>query len=585
MNERWNLDVIYKGFEDPCYEADFGALQKAAADFGAFTQELSDKEPKEALRSGVEQTEKILALYMKLGEYASLRQSADTKDSEAGSQLGRVMGLVSQCAGADAAFQHYCASLSNLEELVASDELLKEYTFWFREIQKNDRYLLGSLGEEIAARMGISGSSAWSDLQSYLTSSVRVDYDGGVTNLSSIRNLAYSPDAKVRKSAYEAELACYDKIKDSVAFALNSIKLETINLAQVRGYDSPLDKTLKDSHMTRKTLDAMFSAMDDYLPKFWEYLRAKGKALGHENGLPWYDLFAPMGGSDKTYTTEDAKAYLLNIFGGFDKDLHDMVERAFDEAWIDFYPRDGKVGGAFCAGVECLKQSRILTNFDGSFSDIVTLAHELGHAFHNLNLQDQRIMNQDYPMPLAETASTFNECVIMNAAISAATDKNEKLALIESQLSDATQIICDIYSRYRFETAVFAGRESQFMPADKLCEIMLQAQKDSYGDGLDQTCLHPYMWVCKSHYYGGVSFYNFPYAFGGLLARGLYAQYEEEGPAFVPKYKAFLRATSVASAEDAAKVAGIDLTDKAFWEKGLKMLSDEIDEFAALVKE
>lgn len=585
MNERWNLDVIYKGFEDPCYEADFGKLQKAVADFGAFTKDLSNWEPKEALRSGMEQTEKILTLYMKLGEYASLRQSADTKDTEAGSQLGRVMGLVSQCAGADAAFQHYCAGLPNLEELVAADDLLKEYTFWFREIQKNDRYLLGSLGEEIAARMSISGSSAWSDLQSYLTSSVQVDYDGGVTNLSSIRNLAYSNDASVRKSAYEAELACYDKIKDSVAFALNSIKLETINLAQVRGYDSPLDKTLKDSHMTRKTLDAMFSAMDDYLPKFWEYLRAKGKALGHENGLPWYDLFAPMGGSDKTYTTEDAKAYLLNIFGGFDKDLHDMVERAFDEAWIDFYPRDGKVGGAFCAGVECLKQSRILTNFDGSFSDIVTLAHELGHAFHNLNLQDQRIMNQDYPMPLAETASTFNECVTMNAAISSATDKNEKLALIESQLSDATQIICDIYSRYRFETQVFANRESQFMPADKLCEIMLQAQKDSYGDGLDQTCLHPYMWICKSHYYGGVSFYNFPYAFGGLLARGLYAQYEEEGSAFVPKYKAFLRATSVASAEDAAKVAGIDLTDKAFWEKGLKMLSDEIDEFVKLVEE
>lgn len=584
MNERWNLDAIYKGFDDPQFEADLKEFGETVGTFGEFTGKLETMEPKAALRQGVEQLERINALGMKLGEYASLRQSADTKDTAAGSGMGRIMAVFSQSAGPDAAFRQYAARLPDLEALVAEDDLLREYAFLFREIKENDRYLLGSLGEEILARMGMSGSNAWSDLQSYLTSSVQVDYDGGVTNLSAIRNLAYSPDGAVRKAAYEAELRCYDKIKDPVAFALNSIKLETINEARLRGYDSPLDETLKNSRMRRETLDAMFSAIDDYLPKFWAYLKAKAEALGHKNGLPWYDLFAPMGGSGKTYTTEDAKAYLLDIFGGFDQDLHDMVEAAFDNAWIDFYPRDGKVGGAFCAGVECLKESRILTNFDGAFTDIVTLAHELGHAFHNRNLQDQRILNRDYPMPLAETASTFNECVVMDAAIAAATDKGEKLALIESQLSDATQIICDIYSRYRFEAAVFANREAEFMPADKLCEMMLEAQKQSYGDGLDPDCLHPYMWICKSHYYGPI-FYNFPYAFGGLLARGLYARYSEEGAAFVPKYKAFLRATPVASAEDAAKVADIDLTQKSFWEKGLKMLSDEIDEFMRLVKE
>ena len=584
MNERWNLDVIYKGFDDPNFEADLGKLGELVQNYKQFTENLGTGEPGAALRAGIEQMEAIASLTMKLAEYASLRQSADTKDPAAGSAMGRVMGAYNQVAGPEAAFRQYAAKLPNLTELVAGDDLLREYTFLFQNIKENDRYLLGSLGEEIMARMGMSGSNAWGDLQSYLTSSVQVEYDGGVTNLSAIRNLAYSPDGAVRKAAFAAELACYDKIKDPVAFALNSIKLETINECHLRGYDSPLDMTLRHSHLSRKTLDAMFSAMDDYLPKFWEYLKAKAEALGHKNGLPWYDMFAPMGGSSKTYTTEDAKAYLLNIFGKFDKDLHDMVERAFDDAWIDFYPRDGKVGGAFCAGVECLGESRVLTNFDGAFTDIVTLAHELGHAFHNLNLKDQRMLNKDYSMPVAETASTFNECVVMNAAIAAATDKNEKLALIESQLQDATQIICDIYSRYRFEASVFENREAEFMPADRLCELMLAAQKQSYGDGLDPDCLHPYMWVCKSHYYGPI-FYNFPYAFGGLLARGLYAKYQEEGSAFVPKYKAFLRATPVATAEDAAKVAGIDLTQKAFWEKGLKMLSDEIDEFVRLVKE
>ena len=469
-------------------------------------------------------------------------------------------------------------------ELVEGDEKLKDYTFLFANMLESSRHLLPGRGEEIMARMGLSGGDAWSDMQSYLTSTVPVSYRGTTTNLSSIRNLAYDPDAQVRKDAYEAEIACYDRIKDAVAFALNSIKLETISDCQLRGYESPLMRTLKKSHMEKATLDAMLGAMDEYLPKFWQYLKAKGKALGHENGLPWYDLFAPMGNSSTKFTAEDARNYLVEQFGGFDRELADMVARAFDEAWIDFYPRDGKRGGAFCAGVECIGQSRILTNFDGMFTDVVTLAHELGHAFHNQCIKDHRPLNHDYSMPVAETASTFNECVVMASAIGKAADKEEKLALIESQLQDATQIICDIYSRFRFEAMVFENRENQFMHADTLCGFMTEAQKQSYGDGLDHSCLHPYMWVCKSHYYGP-TFYNFPYAFGGLFARGLYAQYEKEGAAFVPKYKKLLYTTPIATAEDTAKVAGIDLTDKNFWRAALQTIADQIDLFCQLVEE
>ena len=263
--------------------------------------------------------------------------------------------------------------------------------------------------------------------------------------------------------------------------------------------------------------------------------------------------------------------------------LSEMVATAFDNAWIDFYPRSGKAGGAFCAGVDCLGESRILTNFDGTLSDVVTLAHELGHAFHNLCIRDHRILNHDYSMPLAETASTFNECVVMNHAIAQAADDGEKLALIESQLQDVTQIIVDISSRYRFETAVLARREQEFLDADALCGLMRTAQLESYGDGLDESCLHPYMWVCKSHYYGS-TFYNFPYAFGGLFARGLYARYEQEGKAFVPKYKKLLHTTPIATAEDVARVADIDLTDKDFWRGALETVAENIDLFCELVE-
>ncbi len=584
MNEVWNLDPIYKGFDDPAFEQDLNMLKEQVAAFNAFTGKIESVDSIDALRQGIDFEEKIGLLVEKLAGYASLRQAASTKDPEPASQMGRVLAVYSTLAGPEAAFKDWASKLPNLMELVDSDENLKDYHFLFANMADSSRYLLSGRGEEIMAKMELSGGNAWSDLQQYLTSTVSVPYRGTTTNLSAIRNLAYDPDPQVRKDAYEAELAAYDQIKDAVAFALNSIKLETITDCQLRGYESPLERTLKQSFVSRETLDAMLGAMDEYLPKFWQYLKVKGKALGHENGLPWYDLFAPMGNASTKFTTEDAREFLVNLFSGFDGELAQMVATAFDNAWIDFYPRDGKAGGAFCSGVDCLGESRILTNFDGMFTDVVTLAHELGHAFHNQCIRGHRPLNKDYSMPVAETASTFNECVVMAAAIKSAKDDDERLALIESQLQDAAQIICDIYSRYRFESMVFANREEKFMDAATLCEYMTTAQKQSYGDGLDNSLMHPYMWVCKSHYYGP-TFYNFPYAFGGLFARGLYAQYEAEGASFVEKYKRLLYTTTVATAEDTAKVAGIDLTDKNFWRSALQTIADQIDLFCKIVEE
>ena len=584
MNEFWNLDPIYTGFDAPDFEGDLACLKDTIRDLDEFSRTLNEVQPLEGLRRSIGLLEKIFSLGNKLILYASLRQEADSRDTAAASQLGRIMGVYSAVAAPEAAFKSWAAQVTDLMDLVRGDEDLKDYEFLFERIADGARYLLEGRGEEIMAKMSLSGGSAWADLHGYLTSMVQVSYDGGTINLPAVRNLAYEDDPAVRKAAYEAELKCYDSIKDPSAYALNSIKLETISDCKLRGYASPLERTLKHSDMKRETLDAMFGAIDEYLPVFWKYLKAKARALGHENGLPWYDLFAPMGKASSRFTVEQSREYLVSQFATFDQEMADMVAQAYDDAWIDFYPRDGKSGGAFCAGVEFLGESRILTNFDGLFGSVVTLAHELGHAFHDWCIRDQRPMNRDYSMPLAETASTFNECIVMNTAIANAADKDEKLALIESQLQDVTQIICDIYSRYVFETQVFKRREEEFMNADALCEIMLEAQKQCYGDGLDHNVLHPYMWVCKGHYYGP-TFYNFPYAFGGLFARGLYAQYRAEGADFVPKYKKLLRATPVATAEDVAKVADIDLTDKQFWRDALQTVADQIELFCQLVQE
>ena len=584
MKDVWNLDVIYKGFEDPAFAADLEALQEVVKGFNAFAQTLQTLDTLEGLRGGIAWEEKLTELGMKLASYAQLRQSVNTRDSECGSRLGQILQQFSAAAGAEAAWKQWAADRADLMEQVTGDAYLKEYTFLFENLKKDSAHLLGSLGEQISARLSLSGSNAWSEMHGYLTSTVPVEYNGGVTNLAAIRNLAYDADPQVRKAAYQAELACYERIKDPIAYALNSIKLETISDCQLRGYASPLDRTLAQSYMKRETLEAMMGAIEESLPKFRQYLKAKGRALGHENGLPWYDLFAPMGEAGKTYTIEEARDVLVELFSTFDGELAQMIRTAFDDEWIDFYPRDGKTGGAFCEGVDCIGESRILTNYDGLFTDIDTLAHELGHAFHNQCVRPHLPLNKMYSMPVAETASIFNECVVMSAAIDRAESVEEKLALMESRLQDVTQIIVDIYSRYTFEAMVFENRESRFMNAEDLCDLMLKAQEKSYGDGLDPDFRHPYMWICKSHYYGP-TFYNFPYAFGGLFARGLYAQYQKEGATFVPKYKKLLYTTPVATAEDAAMTAGIDLTDKDFWRGALEIVAGEIDRFCELVQE
>ena len=584
MNKQWDLTILYNGFDTPEFAKDMEAFDEAIDEVLSFGDSLSDYAPEALLLKHIELEAKISFLAEKLFIYSNLRYSANTADTEAASTMGVLMGKLSATAAPSAAINKAISKIDNIESIIENNEILKEHSYRILTIVKNSKHLLSDAEEELFATMNISGASAWSDLQSTLTSSLKVDYKGEQITLSTVRNLAYDPDGEVRKAAFEAELAAYPKVETSVAFALNSIKLQVINEAARRGYSSPLAKALDNSSMKQETLDALLTAMNEYMPAFRKYLKAKAKALGHEGGLPWYDLFAPMGKSDKKYTTEEARDYLLNIFGKFDTELHDMVKEAFDNSWIDFFPREGKVGGAFDCAVHSAGQSRVLTNFDGSFSDVVTLAHELGHSFHDRQVYKNSPLNREYSMPVAETASTFNEVLVMNTAISECNDRDVKLALIESQLMDATQIIVDIYSRYLFEASVFANRPQEFLSPERMCELMLDAQRQAYGDGLDENCMHPYMWLCKGHYYsGGLSFYNYPYAFGGLFARGLYAKYLEEGKPFVETYKKMLRATGTSTVEDAALVCGIDLTDVNFWRSGLESMAKQIDEFCELV--
>ena len=582
MNTEWSLKEIYNGFDDPKYEADFKKLETAMKKEKELVAQEGTKDLKDLVEELIVANEQVAELVFNLDTYISLIQSVDTENGEAMAQQGRLMKIWSEGSATQAAAQKIYAKIPDVDAMAKESDLIREYTFMLKEAKKEAEHLLSDEVEEMIAAMDITGGSAWGKLFSYLTSTVKVDYQGKEITLSEARNLAYSPDAKVRKEAYEAEIASYEKIQDSIAFSLNNIKNQFTMICKKRGYASPIDMTLEQSRMSRKTLDAMMTAIEEYLPVFRKYMRKKAEMLGYKNGLPWYELFAPMGKSDTTYSLEEAKEYLVNNFGKFSPDMADMMKEAFENECIDFYPKKGKEGGAFCAGVPSIKQSRILTNYDGYFGSIRTLAHELGHAFHNVQIQDHRMLNQDYPMPVAETASTFNETHLVKAALKEATGE-EKLNLLENSLMEHTQVIVDIYSRYLFETSVFEQCQDKFLMAEDCKNLMIEAQKKAYGDGLDSNYLHPYMWACKSHYYSsGLSFYNFPYAFGGLFALGLYSKFEKEGADFVPKYKAMLHATPVCTVEQAAAMEGIDLTTPDFWRQSLAQIEELVEEFCKL---
>ena len=571
----WTLEDLYPSFESQEFKQDVEAYKALKGKFESLTLEDSI----EGITKVVKLLEESTILTGRLYNYIHLTLATDTTH-EIATQVEVQLAGVS--ADLQATYAKVSKFLGTIQTDITTDPFLAEYRYYFEEAKKDATHLLSDELEEVLAKMSISGGKAWSQLFDFMWSSAQGEYKGEVVTLSEIRGKAYDSDAEVRKSAYEAELKMYDAIKEPIAFSLNHIKKEVLTTSQLRGFESPLAHTLEASRMSRETLDALLEAIREYLPNFRKYLRHKAALLGHENGLPFYDLFAPVGNSSRTFTVEESKDYLIENFKTFSADLAEMTEEFFDKHYIDFYPRKGKVGGAFCANLPMIKQSRVLTNFTGSLSDVVTLAHELGHAYHGLHIENHRPLNQDYSMPVAETASTFNENIIMNTAIKEASDE-EKIALIESQLQDTTQIIVDIYSRYLFESAVFENREQSFMFSKDLEEMMLSAQKEAYGDGLDQSYLHPYMWACKPHYYStGLSFYNFPYAFGGLFSKGLYAIYQEQPEGFVEKYQELLRATTVSSVEDTAKVLGVDVSTPEFWKKALAEVAESIEAFIAL---
>lgn len=581
MKTNWDLTVFYKDFDDPEFKNDLARLPKEIDAFTAAIAAPAEDEVRK-LVSLVHQEEALSCLFERLSMMIELNLAVDANNKPANAALAPLMRANMDSSLAANAFSRYLASLDNLDAIIDADDELKARAFALREAAENAKHQLPEALEKPVLKMQLSGGEAFSHLRDKLDATLLVDYDGKQIPLSAVRALAYDGDADTRRRAYEAELASYKKIELPMSFCLNNIKAEGETMAALKGYKGVLDMALAHSRMDEKTLEAMWTAIREALPEVREYFKAKGRLLGHENGLPFYDLFAPVGQSTRTYTVEEARALLLDLFGKFCPEMGEMMRTAFDEGWIDMFPREGKSGGAFCSGYYAKNISRVMTNFAGSASDVSTLAHELGHAFNNRMLHHKPIMMTETPMPLAETASTFNETLLISQLLKTATPE-EELTLLDSCLTEQTQTMVDIYSRFLFEQKVVAAQADHALDVDELKETMLWAQEQSYGDGLDPEYRHPYMWACKSHYYStGVHFYNFPYAFGGLFARGLYARYEKEGEAFVPVYCDLLSRFGSDTIANVTASVGIDVTTPDFWREAVESVLVQVRRFVEL---
>lgn len=588
---RWNLDQYFPGLGSPEFAAAVEQMKRDIVAFSDLVGKVASGESPAGVRGDVDA---ILSSMVELLDRVSLimpflhcHLAVDSRDELA-------QRLMSECQIALLPFQQantrFTAWLGkqDVETCIASSEIASEHAYVLRKAQTEAEHLMSQVEEDLASELTLSGGSAFGKLHDDLTSQIMVCFEkrpGEEVELpmSEVRNLAMDPDREVRRRAFEAEITAWRQWETPIAAALNGVKGEHVTLARRRNWESGLEQSLFQNHIDRKTLDAMMGAAREVFPDIRRYYDAKAKALGIGK-LMWYDITAPVGEYNREWSWDEGMSFILDQFGTYSDKMRGMVQQALDEQWIDAEPRPGKVGGAFCSGTTDGK-SAVLSNFTPSFDGVSTMAHELGHAYHNLCEKERTALQRsETPMTLAETASTFCETILRKAAIQKG-NEDEKFSILEGTLVDAAQIVVDITSRFLFEQAVFEQRADRQLSADEFSALMIEAQKQTYGDGVADDGLHPYMWAVKGHYYiPNLAFYNYPYMFGLLFGLGLYAKYQEDPETFRASYDDLLSSTGMADAAELASRFGFDIRERDFWRSSLDVIRQDIDEFVALVE-
>lgn len=590
---RWDMSVVYPGVESAEFDRDFRRLARDVADLGALfdAQGVGLREPGPLDAATVAIFETVTARFNAVLEAAETIDaylyafiSTDSRDAVAQARLSEYEQLAARLTQLGIRFTAWVGSL-DVEALIRASGVAAAHAYPLRRACEQAKHLMSPAEENLAAELRLTGGVAWQKLWGSISSQITVPIEREGRSfempMSALRNLAHEPDRALRRRAYEAELAAWQRHAVPLAAAMNGIKGEVSTLSRRRGWESPLAAALFDNGIDRQVLEAMLGAAREYFPVFRRFLQAKARALGLEK-LTWYDLFAPVGASSSRWDFAQAAEFVQAQFGSYSPRLRDLAARAFAERWIDAEPREGKRDGAFCLHLR-RDESRVLANYQPTLTGVTTLAHELGHAYHNLTLADRLPLQRETPMVLAETASIFCETTVRLAALQKA-DRQEQLAILNDELTEAVQVVLDITSRFLFEQGVFERRAQRELSVEELNELMLRAQRDTYGDGLDQTVLHPYMWAAKPHYYSvGAQYYNFPYMFGLLFGLGLHVRYQADPEGFKAGYDELLSTTGLADAATLAGRFGIDIRSPQFWRSSLAAIKANVDRFEALV--
>lgn len=583
---RWDLTPLFPGLDDRSFtaalEGVYADVERLVACFDEHGIGTTDARPVtdadvRVLDSVLTASNDLQSRLRPVSAYLYGIVTTDSRDDAAAAHLVELQTRTAALGPLTKRLGAWIAALG-VEPFVAASALAAEHEFALRNAAENAQHQMSEPEESLAAELAPSGSLAWQRLHGDVSSQLMVDVDGERVPMAMARGLATHPDAARRRAAYEGELAAWETVAVPLAAALNGAKGEQAVLNRRRGFTDDLEPALRVNNVDRVTLDAMNEAVVDSLPAFRRYFRAKAGLLGHAGGLPWWDLFAPVGAAGER-SWDDATQLVHDAFSGFSPHLAGLASRAFEEHWVDAEIRDGKRGGAYCMSVGG-DVSRVMMNFDGSLDSVSTLAHELGHAFHNVALAVRTPLQRRTPMALAETASIFCETLLFEKSVERARDDGERLALLDTYLVNASQVVVDIHSRFLFELELCRRRRRTALSVNELNGAMLDSQEAAYGDGLDPDHRHQYMWAVKPHYY--TPFYNWPYTYGLLFGVGLYARYRDDPDAFRARYDDLLSSTGMADAATLALRFGFDIRSADFWASSLAVVIGHVDDFTSL---
>jgi oligoendopeptidase F len=587
---RWSAADIYSSLTSREFVADVEALGSDAGRLtvlfdehgvGACPPRPVSSDDGHSVDAVVRALNDYLARHLVATAYTHSFVSTDSFDEHAQSTAARLTEHLAKVQPLTARLAEWVAALG-VDELCAVSTVAAEHRGALQHLADRATHQMTESEEGLYSALRPTGSSAWSQLHadttSQLTATLQRPEGPTVLPMSTVRGLATDPDPDVRRAALDAELAAWPQVAVPCAAALNAIKGEANVVNARRGWDNPIDASLFANRVSRPTFEAMQRAVVDLLPDLRRWMRLKAAAHGTE-ALSWADLIAPHPSATEPMSWTDGVSHVRTSFAGFGTQLAGLVDRALEQQWIDAEPRNGKRGGAFCMPIGG-DRSMVFLNWTDSTSSMLTLAHELGHAYHNVQLAECTPLQRQLPMALAETASIFCETIALETAVSTASP-DQQLVLLDADLSGVTQLVVDIHSRLLFEQEVFAARRRGTVGPDALCTMMRAAQLAAYGDGLDHATAHPYMWAVKPHYYSA-HFYNWPYTYGLLFGVGLFAVLRDADATTRSRYDDMLSRVGVQPAEELAAEFGFDVTADRFWRDSTDVIRRRIARYEQL---